>query len=184
VFFCGTFQDFVAQHKSTTPLNTVFIDADHTYDYVRADLESLYHLPARPVNAAFHDYSLRSEKPELSNLGVDRAIHDVWGAQARLIRIGQQFDDDQPKVSATGSYYEANGTEGVFVRLDEVHPVKDAVRDWNILFKNFSSRNLRDLPSGFDEVKYLELNPDVARAGRDPAEHWIRHGLKEGRRWK
>jgi len=33
-----------------------------------------------------------------------------------------------------------------------------------------------------DEAFYLENNPDVARAGEDPVQHYLEHGWKEGRR--
>jgi hypothetical protein len=42
----------------------------------------------------------------------------------------------------------------------------------------------QELPTDFDSSVYLELNPDVAAAGADPARHYIRHGRAEGRRWK
>lgn len=37
------------------------------------------------------------------------------------------------------------------------------------------------LPPGWDGAAYLQANPDVAAAGVDPAEHWLRHGRFEGR---
>jgi hypothetical protein len=37
------------------------------------------------------------------------------------------------------------------------------------------------LPAGFDATLYLKANPDVARAGVDAAEHYLRYGRKEGR---
>jgi hypothetical protein len=33
----------------------------------------------------------------------------------------------------------------------------------------------------FDPLKYLEINTDVAKAGMDPLQHWLNHGLGEGR---
>lgn len=38
-------------------------------------------------------------------------------------------------------------------------------------------------PADFDAAGYLRLNPDVADAGADPAEHYLEHGKREGRRW-
>ncbi len=43
---------------------------------------------------------------------------------------------------------------------------------------------LMGLPKGFDPAGYLKANPDVAAAGVDPVEHFLRHGRSEGRRWK
>jgi hypothetical protein len=34
---------------------------------------------------------------------------------------------------------------------------------------------------GFDPESYLALNPDVALAGADPHQHYLRYGMKEGR---
>ncbi|MGE0784344.1 MAG: phytanoyl-CoA dioxygenase family protein [Sandaracinaceae bacterium] len=39
-----------------------------------------------------------------------------------------------------------------------------------------------ELPEGFDAARYLEANPDVARAGMDAADHWLMYGKREGRR--
>lgn len=41
-----------------------------------------------------------------------------------------------------------------------------------------------DLPEGFDPNLYLRLNPDIAKSGTDPAQHWLAHGQFEGRPWK
>jgi hypothetical protein len=41
-----------------------------------------------------------------------------------------------------------------------------------------------DLPKDFDPIHYLLLNPDVFRAGADPAEHYRNHGVKEGRAYR
>jgi hypothetical protein len=40
------------------------------------------------------------------------------------------------------------------------------------------------LPAQFDPQLYLEANPDVAAAGMDPAEHYLRYGESEGRRFR
>jgi hypothetical protein len=38
-------------------------------------------------------------------------------------------------------------------------------------------------PESFDPFTYLVLNPDLIHAGADPYEHFISHGLQEGRRY-
>jgi chromosome segregation ATPase len=40
---------------------------------------------------------------------------------------------------------------------------------------------LMEKHSLFEPAWYLEQNPDVAQAGVDPAEHFVNHGLREGR---
>ncbi len=44
------------------------------------------------------------------------------------------------------------------------------------------SQRDKELPSGFDPQLYLAANPDVARAGMDPAEHWLMYGIHERRK--
>jgi ubiquinone/menaquinone biosynthesis C-methylase UbiE len=44
--------------------------------------------------------------------------------------------------------------------------------------------NALPLPADFSPDRYLEINPDVATAGADPAIHWKEYGYREGRRWK
>jgi hypothetical protein len=41
-----------------------------------------------------------------------------------------------------------------------------------------------DLPEDFDIAEYHRLNPDVASAGRDAAEHYLQHGRSEGRSYR
>jgi len=40
------------------------------------------------------------------------------------------------------------------------------------------------LPDGFDRERYLELNPDVAKAQLDPVFHWLTYGAIEGRQYR
>lgn len=39
-------------------------------------------------------------------------------------------------------------------------------------------------PDAFDPQRYLSLHPDVDAAGADPTDHYLRHGIAEGRAWK
>jgi hypothetical protein len=41
-----------------------------------------------------------------------------------------------------------------------------------------------DLPDDFDPAAYLMLNPDVRASGAIPKEHYLKHGMLEGRRYK
>ena len=46
-------------------------------------------------------------------------------------------------------------------------------------------RTPRDrLPAGFDRAWYLGKHPDVAEAGMDAGEHFLKHGQFEGRAWR
>jgi len=44
--------------------------------------------------------------------------------------------------------------------------------------------NLKRLPADFNPDDYLFLNPDVRKAGADPAQHYLDHGRAEGRPYK
>lgn len=61
-----------------------------------------------------------------------------------------------------------------------------SVGEFQRLVKRFSDSHFKSdqrIPAGFDAVKYLFLNPDVADAGCDPFEHFVLFGIKEGRRY-
>jgi hypothetical protein len=69
----------------------------------------------------------------------------------------------------------------------EQTPITD--RLVNAFFKNprkapKAAYDPASLPADFDPDQYLSLHPDVAKAGMDPAYHYARHGMKEGRRYK
>lgn len=40
------------------------------------------------------------------------------------------------------------------------------------------------LPFDFSPSGYLRINTDIASAGIDPGEHYLRSGWKEGRKWR
>jgi ADP-heptose:LPS heptosyltransferase len=55
---------------------------------------------------------------------------------------------------------------------------------WRRLERSIRKRRKRWIGRiGFDREWYLKEYPDVARAGIDPIDHYIRHGIQEGR-WK
>lgn len=124
IFFAGTLEEFAQAHRLDYRINTILIDANHDYEFVRKDIQSIYSLNRRPHFAAFHDYSLRSSNPAHGNIRVDRAIHDSWGARLPLERIGIQFGLDpapsRQRPSPSGSYWEANGSEAVMIALADV----------------------------------------------------------------
>jgi len=41
----------------------------------------------------------------------------------------------------------------------------------------------KSLPKNFNSEIYLEINPDLAAAKLDPVQHYLTHGIKEGRRY-
>jgi hypothetical protein len=111
--FAGTFQDFVATAAVPDRLNTIFIDANHIYEYARGDLETALRLGPRLV--ALHDYSLRAID---GTLGVDRAVHTLLGADVPIIRIGHQIGEAPQEPNSFGHYWEPGGSEGIVLDLD------------------------------------------------------------------
>jgi len=61
---------------------------------------------------------------------------------------------------------------------NQIRQINDIGESAQILDVNFSQ-----LPEDFDDEVYLKLNPDVKKAGVDPKEHFLSHGIKEGRPW-
>lgn len=116
-FFHGTMTEFSQQVRLDHRPLLVFVDGDHTYQAVLHDIQAIYQLNQRAVAIAFHDFSLRSYQYE--GIRVDQAIRAAFGSSVELIRIGVQFGEqpvpsrEQP--SASGSYWEAYGSEGVIV---------------------------------------------------------------------
>lgn len=63
-------------------------------------------------------------------------------------------------------------------RLDSDSSASKRGRKW------WASRPRGALPADFDAEAYLYLNPDVAAAGINPAEHYLNYGASEGRRFR
>jgi len=63
-------------------------------------------------------------------------------------------------------------------------PQLPSKRGWRKLFRRGLKGGTADLPEGFDKEAYLRLNPDVAAAGEDPADHYRKHGRAENRRYR
>ena len=49
--------------------------------------------------------------------------------------------------------------------------------------KNKLTQTLTELPKDFDEEAYLDLNPDVKKAGLEAKKHYLEFGIKENRSW-
>lgn len=63
---------------------------------------------------------------------------------------------------------------------DSVSPRTRAVQESAAAEDSF----MADLPSDFDPVLYLELNPDVAAVNFDPVRHYRLYGYRENRKYK
>ncbi|MGH8642385.1 MAG: phytanoyl-CoA dioxygenase family protein [Burkholderiales bacterium] len=58
---------------------------------------------------------------------------------------------------------------------------RDVIKFFDVSFKR---KEKVVLPADFDGNGYLNLHPDVREAGLDPAHHYLKHGIWEGRRYK
>lgn len=57
-------------------------------------------------------------------------------------------------------------------------------RLWPFVRRRVSADPSDELPTDFDRKAYNQLNPDVVADGADPAEHYLKHGRSEGRRYR
>jgi predicted O-methyltransferase YrrM len=116
-YFHGTMTEFAQRVDLDRCPLLVFVDGDHTYPAVVRDIQAIYQLSQRPAAIAFHDYSLRSHRYD--GIRVDLAIRAAFGPSVELRRIGVQFGaqpvPSRAQPSASGSYWEIDGSEGVIV---------------------------------------------------------------------
>jgi hypothetical protein len=111
---------FVRNSPAMPRAALVFVDGDHRYDGVVADLRAIRSMSPVPFAAAFHDYSLRYADGPLTNVRVDQAIHDEWGRELAGEPIGEIARADGPLRTLPGEdrHYHAMGEpEGLLVRL-------------------------------------------------------------------
>jgi predicted O-methyltransferase YrrM len=116
-FFLGSMPQFAETMALPDNPILVFVDGDHSYSGVLTDIRAIYRLKRRPYAIAFHDFSLRSFK--YTNIAVDKAVYDAFGANAPLRRIGVQFGEhptpSRENPSPSGSYWDYQGSEAVIV---------------------------------------------------------------------
>ena len=97
------------------------IDGDHYYNGVVADIRALLAMPTRPFGVAFHDYSLRYASPELSEIRVDRALHDTLGADFPHVPIGEVSRPGGPlrtrPLGQDTHFHQEGCSEGVLVEF-------------------------------------------------------------------
>ena len=80
---------FVSKTSPSLKPLLVFVDGDHRYEGVVADIRAIRSMSPPPFACAFHDYSLRYQDGPLTNVRVDKAIKDECGPEVRTIPIGE-----------------------------------------------------------------------------------------------
>ena len=121
-YHCTSLDAFVRQAGASVRPALIFLDADHSYEAVKADIRAVYALPRRPEIFAFHDYSLRYAGEWAEKINVARAIDELLPAGS-LIPIG-----DKPGVhphlrttpQSDGHYHQEGQPEGVYIRCRAV----------------------------------------------------------------
>jgi hypothetical protein len=124
-FHHSDFQSFVATADPKIRPTLVFIDADHRYDAVVADIRTLYSMSSRPYSAAFHDFSLRYSTPELADVRVDLALLHAFGQDFQHIKIGSIAAPGgalRIAPEADGYYHELGYSEGVLIECQTMVP--------------------------------------------------------------
>jgi hypothetical protein len=117
-YFHGTLSD-LALSVCAKDVIGVFIDGDHRYEAVAADIRSLGAFSSSPRIVAFHDFSLRSTQPELGSVRVDLAVRDAFKGNAIFRPMGQVagLGALPTDPSDDGTYCEAGFPEGVWCEL-------------------------------------------------------------------
>jgi predicted O-methyltransferase YrrM len=141
----------------------VFIDSSHEYQHTMNEL-NLWFPALKPFGFIFlHDCSTAASDFDVTrNGGVIRAVKE-WSNRSDASHILLNEDvvvgHNPPHLNQL-VYQDGCGLGIIQKRLP-----------WGT-------------PADFDPERYLALNPDLAAAGADPADHWKKYGHREGRRWK
>jgi predicted O-methyltransferase YrrM len=114
----GALSAFTAKARRGDDAVLCILDGDHAYKAVRADLQAVARLPARPYAIAFHDYSLRHPTTDER---VDEAVADHFGPKAEPRLIGMRMNGEGHATAAApqpdGHYWKVPGAEGAILVL-------------------------------------------------------------------
>ena len=80
---------FVRNSPGYSKPTLVFVDGDHRYDGVVADVRAIKAFTVKPYACAFHDFSLRYADGELTNVRVDLAVKNEFGSETQFNPIGE-----------------------------------------------------------------------------------------------
>jgi SAM-dependent methyltransferase len=118
VYHLGDLQSFFNKHGSTIRPSVVFIDGDHRYNGVVADIKACCKTPSPPVTLVFHDFSLRYVTGPFIDVRVDKAIYDTLGENIKLKFIGTLSGSGE--VAANEFFHEKGLSEGVAVLFSDI----------------------------------------------------------------
>ena len=126
-FVLDSLPGFLAGPRPSDRCILVFIDGDHHYEGVAADIRSLIDSSLeRPFSVCFHDYGLRYTAEDYLDVRVDRAIHDLLPGHP-VAPIGEVAGNSgilptSPQAHDHGSHFPAGMSEGVIVDFRAERP--------------------------------------------------------------
>ncbi|ULP71049.1 class I SAM-dependent methyltransferase [Nodularia sphaerocarpa] len=130
-FFTGTLQQFIDSQIGERKPSLLVIDGDHRYSGVIADIKAVESMKNKPASIIFHDYSLRYlENSGLTDVLVDRAIHDSWGDKIKVTFIGDKpekggFLNLKENPGPHGHYFNEGGSEGALIYWHDIQNYLD-----------------------------------------------------------
>jgi hypothetical protein len=125
-FFTGTLQQFIDKQLGDRKPSLIVIDGDHRYTGVIADIKAVESMKNKPGAIIFHDYSLRYTKNSgLTDVLVDRAIHDSWGDKIKVNLIGEKPEKGgllnlKENPGPSGHYFDEGGSEGALIYWHDI----------------------------------------------------------------
>ncbi len=127
-YHLGSFDQFVNLFVGKIKPIMAFVDADHTYEGVSADVRSLYRMNPLPYAAVFHDFVLRNtEQGGGYTANVDGALYDVLGKDflyrpmGAISGIGLDLHTETNR--GEGGFYHITGfPEAVLILCSECAP--------------------------------------------------------------
>ena len=110
---------FLRNSKLQTRPLMVFVDGDHRYAGVVADIRAIRAVRPAPFSCSFHDFSLRYADGPLTDVRVDRAILDEFGPLVRLVPIGEVAGAGKLRTvpAEDRHFHESGKSEGVIIEL-------------------------------------------------------------------
>jgi glycosyltransferase involved in cell wall biosynthesis len=160
---------------------------------------------AQSIAATRRRFESISERDQRNDDRIDQLRQDVASADSRVDGLRDSQDELLKRIEGLQAQLEIQRHTSLRRRLQRIlrrvrpiaKPVERALRTGRDLtiglftfrWLRMSRHDLRLplykkrlLATGlFDPQWYLEQNPDVAAAGVDPLEHWLKHGVSEGR---
>ena len=131
-------------------------------------------------------YTIRQEllggRFDYAESGILDRTHLRFFTRSSIIGLWEDngFDVEtiDPALKLPNKIYKWFGTK----MADRIGRLREDVFAFQYVTVAKASQTTRRVPSGFDPKEYLRANPDVARAGVDPVEHYVAHGRAEGRK--